>query len=273
MSDTAPVRTDATMAVFLDLENLVLGAKKANFPTFDINVVLDRLVLRGDIVVKKAYSHFGSHADIAFALHKAAFELIELPPRKRRDDGEDVSGKNSADIRMVVDAMDLSYMKPHIDTIVIVSGDSDFSPLVSKLRENNKTVIGVGVKSSSSSLFIKNCDTFLYYDDFVRRKARPATPKPAKPVAPAKPQDGPTAEQAFEQVVETLSDLIEVRGEDQRIYGSMIKEAIKRKNPGFNERAHGFSLWSDLLKAAKAAGLIELEGSQANYIVRPARPA
>ncbi len=251
------------MAVFLDLENLVRGAKDANFPPFDIKVVLDRLLLRGDIVVKKAYSHFGGQKDIAFSLHQAAFELIELPPSR-------TSGKNSADIRMVVDALDLCYTKTHIDTFVIVSGDSDFSPLVSKLRENAKTVIGVGVKNSSSDLFIENCDDFIYYDDLARRKARSRVPTPNKP---KQPQQGPTPEQAFDQLVDTLATLIEERGEDSSIYGSMIKQALKRRNPGFSERAHGFNTFGAMLEAAKKSGLVELEGSPQNFTVRLAKPA
>jgi len=267
MSQTE-MTTNATMAVFLDLENLALGAKDANFPRFDIKLVFERLLLRGHIVTKKAYCDFDRYKEYKRDLHEAAFELIEIPHVRQ-------SGKNSADIRMVVDALDLCYTKPHLDTFVILSGDSDFSPLVSKLRENAKTVIGVGVKNSTSDLFIGNCDVFFYYDDFVRRKPKPPTPKPVKAAAPSKTQDGPTAEQAFEQLIDTLSALIEERGEDDRIYGSMIKPAMKRQNPGFSERAHGFSTFNDLLKAAKEAGLIELEtdGKSRNFSVRLARPA
>ncbi|MFL6539736.1 MAG: NYN domain-containing protein, partial [Chthoniobacterales bacterium] len=148
----------ATMAVFLDLENIARGAQDAKFPEFDINKVLEQLLLKGHIVVKKAYCDFGRYKDFKRALHGAAFELIEIPGRGQ-------AGKNSADIRMVVDALDLCYTKSHVDTFAIISGDSDFSPLVSKLRENAKTVIGVGVKNSSSDLFINNCDEFIYYDD------------------------------------------------------------------------------------------------------------
>src|SRR5947209_16315825 len=163
--------SNATMAVFLDLENIALGAHDADFPAFDIRKVLERLLLKGQIVVKKAYCDFERYKTFKRGLHEAAFELIEIPHVRQ-------SGKNSADIRMVVDALDLCYTKGHVDTFVIVSGDSDFSPLVSKLRENAKTVIGMGVKNSTSDLFINNCDQFLYYDDLVRvepSKARKRT--------------------------------------------------------------------------------------------------
>lgn len=259
--------TDATMAVFLDLENLVLGARDANFPRFDIKLVFERLLARGHIVTKKAYCDFDRYKDYKRDLHEAAFELIEIPHVRQ-------SGKNSADIRMVVDALDLCYTKTHIDTFVILSGDSDFSPLVSKLRENAKTVIGVGVKNSSSDLFIGNCDVFFYYDDFVRRTPKPRVVRSPR-TTPAKPEDGPTKEQAFEQLLATIEVLMEERDEDDRIYGSMIKPAMKRRNPGFSERAHGFASFNDLLKAAKDAGLIELEtdGKSRNFSVRLVRAA
>src|SRR5471032_2434864 len=172
--------SDATMDVFLDLENIALGARDAKFPSFDIEKVLERLLLKGHIVVKKAYCDFDRYKDFKRGLHEAAFELIEIPHVRQ-------SGKNSADIRMVVDALDLCYTKGHVDTFVIISGDSDFSPLVSKLRENAKVVIGVGVKNSTSDLLIANCDEFIFYDDLVRegeRKKRPAARK-ASPKTPA----------------------------------------------------------------------------------------
>src|SRR5215510_9498366 len=167
--------SDATMAVYLDLENIARGALEAHFPAFDIRKVLERLLLRGQIVVKKAYCDWDRYKTFKRGLHEAAFELIEIPHVRQ-------SGKNSADIRMVVDALDLCYTKSHVDTFVIVSGDSDFSPLVSKLRENDKTVIGVGVKKSTSDLLVSACDEFIYYDDLVReQKARkPARPPPRK---------------------------------------------------------------------------------------------
>src|SRR5437879_7747767 len=197
---------DATMAVFLDLENIALGAHDADFPAFDIRKVLERLLLKGQIVVKKAYCDFERYKTFKRGLHEAAFELIEIPHIRQ-------SGKNSADIRMVVDALDLCYTKSDVDTFVIISGDSDFSPLVSKLRENAKTVIGVGVKNSTSDLFINNCDEFLYYDDLVR-----AAPKPrhrnapqhaaAKPVEGTANTKGPAVADAFDLVVKTLEAIV-----------------------------------------------------------------
>src|SRR5579864_6878151 len=162
--------SDATMAVFLDLENIALGARDAKYPSFDIEKVLERLLLKGHIVVKKAYCDFDRYKEFKRSLHEASFELIEIPHLRQ-------SGKNSADIRMVVDSLDLCYTKSHVDTFVIISGDSDFSPLVSKLRENNKTVIGVGVKNSSSDLLVANCDEFIFYDDLVREKAPRRQPR------------------------------------------------------------------------------------------------
>src|ERR1700757_1862332 len=163
MKNMSAQASNATIAVFLDLENIALGARDAHYPAFDVRKVLERLLLKGQIVVKKAYCDFDRYKDFKRSLHEAAFELIEIPHLRQ-------SGKNSADIRMVVDALDLCYTKGHVDTFVIISGDSDFSPLVSKLRENAKTVIGVGVKKSSSDLFINNCDQFIYYDDLVRKE-------------------------------------------------------------------------------------------------------
>src|SRR5438034_8957716 len=188
--------SDATMAVFLDLENIALGARDAHYPTFDIQKVIERLLLKGHIVVKKAYCDFERYKEFKRDLHEAAFELIEIPHLSQ-------SGKNSADIRMVVDALDLCYTKGHVDTFVILSGDSDFSPLVSKLRENAKTVIGVGVKNSSSDLFINNCDEFIYYDDLVRAQPKPRRRIIASAVNPPPPKPtkseskGPSLEQAL----------------------------------------------------------------------------
>lgn len=256
------------MAVFLDLENIARGAQDADYPPFDIQKLLERLLLKGHIVVKKAYCDFDRFKAFKQDLHEAAFELIEIPHRRQ-------SGKNSADIRMVVDALDLCYTKGHVDTFVIISGDSDFSPLVSKLRENAKTVIGVGVKSSSADLFINNCDEFLYYDDLVRAevtKARQRTKShAAKPKAAAEAPKGPSLEKALDSIVETLEAITEERGEDERIWGSMIKQAIKRLNPGFNERAHGFRSFNDLLLEAQKRGLLKLQPDEKSggYIVQP----
>jgi uncharacterized protein (TIGR00288 family) len=272
-----PKSSDATMAVFLDLENIALGARDAKYPSFDIEKVLERLLLKGHIVVKKAYCDFDRYKDFKRGLHEAAFELIEIPHVRQ-------SGKNSADIRMVVDALDLCYTKGHVDSFVILSGDSDFSPLVSKLRENAKTVIGVGVKNSTSDLFINNCDEFIYYDDLVRkepnksRRRVAAAPKPpAAAVAAAGdvavPENkGPDVNDALELIVDTLEAVAEERGENEPIWGSMIKQAIKRRNPGFNERAYGFRSFNDLLADAEKRGLLSLRADEKSggYTVRVA---
>lgn len=250
--------SNKTMAVFLDLENIALGAHEAHYPPFSIQKVLERLLLKGHIVVKKAYCDFDRYKAFKRDLHEAAFELIEIPHVRQ-------SGKNSADIRMVVDALDLCYTKGHVDTFVILSGDSDFSPLVSKLRENAKTVIGVGVKSSTSDLFISNCDEFIYYDDLVRAepvrgRRRVATDTAAKPAEGE--NKGPSLEKALGQVVETLDAITQEREADEPIWGSMIKQAIKRRNPGFNERAYGFRSFNDLLVEAQERGLLKLEADE-----------
>ena len=269
------------MAVFLDLENIALGARDAKYPSFDIEKVLERLLLKGHIVVKKAYCDFDRYKDFKRGLHEAAFELIEIPHVRQ-------SGKNSADIRMVVDALDLCYTKGHVDTFVILSGDSDFSPLVSKLRENAKTVIGVGVKNSTSDLFINNCDEFIYYDDLVRkepsRARRRSAAAPRSPVAPAgasaadaapvetaaAENRGPDLTDALELIVETLEALAEERGGGEAIWGSMIKQAIKRRHPGFNERAYGFKSFNDLLADGEKRGLLALRADEKSggYTVR-----
>jgi uncharacterized protein (TIGR00288 family) len=277
--------TEATMAVFLDLENIALGARDANYPSFDVQKVLERLLLKGHIVVKKAYCDFERYKEFKRGLHEAAFELIEIPHVRQ-------SGKNSADIRMVVDALDLCYTKQHVDSFVIISGDSDFSPLVSKLRENDKTVIGVGVKNSTSDLFINNCDEFIYYDDLVR-KARSRAPRRSAPTAsahaaPVATGNGPPASppaastsgavpsgtapsgaeprtldlnDAFDVVIETLEAIAEERGGDD-VWGSMIKQAIKRRHPGFNERAYGFRSFNDLLIEAQKRGFLQLQADE-----------
>jgi uncharacterized protein (TIGR00288 family) len=265
--------TEATMAVFLDLENIALGARDAKYPSFDIEKVLERLLLKGHIVVKKAYCDFDRYKDFKRGLHEAAFELIEIPHVRQ-------SGKNSADIRMVVDALDLCYTKSHVDSFVIISGDSDFSPLVSKLRENAKTVIGVGVKNSTSDLFLNNCDEFIYYDDLVRKersRRRPAasaaaTVRPTSTPTENAPAEnkGPDPAAALDLVVETLDAVTEERGENEPIWGSMIKQAIKRRHPGFNERFYGFKSFNDLLADAEKRGLLVLRADEKSggYTVR-----
>lgn len=255
----------ATLAVFLDLENIARGVQDAKYPRFDIRKVLERLLLKGHIVVKKAYCDFERFKEFKRSLHEAAFELIEIPHLRQ-------SGKNSADIRMVVDALDLCYTRTHIDTFVILSGDSDFSPLVSKLRENDKTVVGVGVKNSSSDLFINNCDEFIYYDDLVRettRKRRQAAPPPPPSSKSPDSSASLSPEKALETVVETLEALSEERGDEEPIWGSMIKQAIKRRHPGFNERAHGFRSFNQLLRYAGEQGLVKLkpDAKSGGYIV------
>jgi hypothetical protein len=211
-------------------------------------------------VVKKAYCDFERYKDFKRGLHEAAFELIEIPHVRQ-------SGKNSADIRMVVDALDLCYTKGHVDTFVILSGDSDFSPLVSKLRENAKTVIGVGVKNSTSDLFINNCDEFIYYDDLVRKDSkgrRRATATPAQPSAGSAPVEkkGPALGEAMDLIVDTLEALTEERGGSEPIWGSMIKQAIKRRQPGFNERFYGFRSFNDMLSDAEKRGLLTLRADE-----------
>ena len=257
---------DATMAVFLDLENIALGAVEARFPAFDIRKVLERLLLKGQIVVKKAYCDFDRYKTFKSGLHETAFELIEIPHIRQ-------SGKNSADIRMVVDALDLCYTKSHVDTFVIISGDSDFSPLVSKLRENDKTVIGMGVKESTSDLFISNCDEFIYYDDLVRPEpARKRGRSPAsKLAAEGNKQHQPSVDGALDLVMKTLQALRAERGDDYPIRASLVKEAIKRQHPGFNERAHGFRAFNELLLEAQQRNLLKLEEVKqaGSYVVHP----
>ncbi|HSC07531.1 MAG TPA: NYN domain-containing protein [Steroidobacteraceae bacterium] len=258
------------MALFCDFENIALGVRDARYQKFDIQKVLERLLLKGSIVVKKAYCDWDRYREFKAGMHEASFELIEIPHVRQ-------SGKNSADIRMVVDALDLCYTKAHVDTFVIISGDSDFSPLVSKLRENAKAVIGVGVKNSTSDLLIANCDEFIYYDDLVRETAtrrrapRKSAAKSTADAAPA-PRKGEDErkQEAFDQLVSTLEALIAERGEDERIWGSMIKQALKRRQPGFNESYHGFAGFNELLEEAQTRGLVTLEHDEKSggYTVR-----
>jgi uncharacterized protein (TIGR00288 family) len=260
-----------SMALFCDFENVALGVREAKYAQFDIGKVLERLLLKGTIVVKKAYCDWDRYKDFKAPMHAAAFELIEIPHVRQ-------SGKNSADIRMVVDALDLCYTKSHVDTFVILSGDSDFSPLVSKLRENAKTVIGVGVKNSSSDLLIANCDEFIYYDDLVREdeaKRRAARKRKESRPASAAKESAPSEDkrqEALDLALETVHALIAERGEDERIWGSMVKQALKRRKPGFNESYYGFRAFSDLLEEAEKRGLLALERDEKSggYIIRRA---
>jgi uncharacterized protein (TIGR00288 family) len=261
------------MALFCDFENIALGVREEELPKFDITKILERLLLKGNIVVKKAYCDWERYKNFKRPMHEASFELIEIPHVRQ-------SGKNSADIRMVVDALDLCYTKEHVDTFVIISGDSDFSPLVSKLRENNKTVIGVGVKSSTSDLLIVNCDEFIYYDDLARRaKPKPKTKKsPAKkPTSQTGKKSPPSADEkkheAWELVVETYEALIGERGIGENIWGSMIKQTLKRRKPGFSESYYGFKSFGQLLEEAGKAGILKLEKDERSggYIVKSAK--
>ena len=275
------------MALFCDFENIALGVRDARYEKFDINRVLERLLLKGSIVVKKAYCDWERYKEFKAVMHGASFELIEIPHLRQ-------SGKNSADIRMVVDALDLCYTKSHVDTFVIISGDSDFSPLVSKLRENAKIVIGIGVKNSTSDLLIANCDEFIFYDDLVRedeaKKRRAKKAAERAPKGEAKKQveakRGDKAEktekgdkgaedrkhEAIELVLETVEALGKERSEEEKIWGSMVKQAMKRRNPGFSESYYGFRAFGDLLEEAQKRGLLELKHDEKSggYVIRAA---
>ncbi|HOM29981.1 MAG TPA: NYN domain-containing protein [Deltaproteobacteria bacterium] len=260
------------MALFCDFENIALGVRDAKYAQFDMKKVLDRLLLKGSIIVKKAYCDWERYRDYKPVMHEASFELIEIPHLRQ-------SGKNSADIRLVVDALDLCYTKSHVDTFVIISGDSDFSPLVSKLRENNKIVIGVGVKNSSSELLIANCDEFIFYDDLVRESEakRKKTRKQASRQAAAQTKaehrengEEDKRQKAIDLVVETVEALFDERGEEDKLWGSMVKQALRRRMPGFNESYYGFRSFSRLLEEARDRGLLELELDEksGSYIIK-----
>ncbi len=260
---------DLNLAIFCDFENVALGVRDARIEKFNINLVLERLLVKGSVVVKKAYCDWERYKEFKAVMHDAAFELIEIPHTRQ-------SGKNSADIRMVVDALDLCYTKEHIDSFVIISGDSDFSPLVSKLRENNKTVIGVGVKSSTSDLLMSNCDEFIFYDDLAREaessKQRKRKSPPRKKAASKKGEDKQRVagnveedkseedkmDEAISLVMETAEALYAERDDRDKLWGSMVKQALKRRRPGFNERYYGVRSFSDLLEEAERRGLIRL---------------
>jgi uncharacterized protein (TIGR00288 family) len=262
------------LALFCDFENIALGVRDARYARFDIEEVLERLLVKGNIVVKKAYCDWERYKDFKVDMHEASFELIEIPHRRQ-------SGKNSADIRMVVDALDLCYTKEHVDTFIIISGDSDFSPLVSKLRENNKLVIGVGVKQSTSDLLIANCDEFIYYEDIVRKTGRR---KPEKKAATVRKTNGDVAtngarakadkaeeraQAAFRHVLETLDDLVSERGDESQIWGSMVKQALKRRKPSFSESYHGFKSFGQLLEEMEKRKLLQMQHDEKSggYII------
>ncbi len=260
------------MALFCDFENVALGVRDAKYAEFDIRKVLERLLVKGDIVVKKAYCDWERYKDFKRSMHEAAFELIEIPHVRQ-------SGKNSADIRMVVDALDLCYTKAHVDAFVIISGDSDFSPLVSKLRENNKIVIGVGVRSSTSDLLVGNCDEFIFYDDLVRAeearkkasakkvgeanaKKQQAKRSPDKKASADEPSvqdatDDARSLEAIELVVDTVEALMSEKDLDA-VHASNVKLALKRRRPDFVESAFGYKAFGKILEDAEKRGLLEI---------------
>ncbi|MCA7966474.1 NYN domain-containing protein [Burkholderia cenocepacia] len=253
---------NVSMAVFCDFENVALGVRDAKYEKFDIKPVLERLLLKGSIVVKKAYCDWDRYKGFKASMHEASFELIEIPHVRQ-------SGKNSADIRLVVDALDLCYTKSHVDTFVIISGDSDFSPLVSKLRENAKKVIGVGVKKSTSDLLVANCDEFIFYDDLVREQQRALAKREQQQRAGnggAKRPDEPSRKhdmearkaEAIALAVETFDALASERDDVGKIWASVLKSAIKRRKPDFNESYYGFRAFGNLLDEAQARGLLEV---------------
>jgi uncharacterized LabA/DUF88 family protein len=262
------------LALFCDFENVALGVRDEKLPKFDIALVLERLLVKGNVVVKKAYCDWERFKEQKPIMHDAAFELIEIPHTRQ-------SGKNSADIRMVVDALDLCYTKDHIDTFVIISGDSDFSPLVSKLRENAKVVIGVGVKNSTSDLLMSNCDEFIFYDDLVKaRTSQSKRRKTPKKKIPSQKSASPTEDKkveadagearddGFDWVLDTAEALIAERGNG--VFGSMVKQTLKRRKPGFSETAFGFRSFNDLLEEASKRGLMDIEPDERSggYVIR-----
>lgn len=270
---------NTSMAVFCDFENVALGVRDAKYEKFDMKLVLERLLLKGSIVVKKAYCDWERYKGFKATMHEANFELIEIPHLR-------MSGKNSADIRLVVDALDLCYTKAHVNTFVIISGDSDFSPLVSKLRENAKQVIGVGVKQSTSDLLIANCDEFIFYDDLVRETRRHHAKRDSKSEQEGSPierraddeKQGETHDkrrsQAIELVLETFEALIDERGDSGKIWASVLKQAIKRRKPDFNESYYGFRSFGSLIEEAQKRGLLEFGRDDKNgaYVVRSQTP-
>lgn len=274
------------IAVFCDFENVAIGARDAKYDDFDVQLVLERLLEKGNVVVKKAYADWERYKSARRALHEAAFELIEIPHVS-------YSGKNSADIRLVVDALDLCYTKEHLDVFVVVSGDSDFSPLVSKLRENDKKVIGVGVKGSSADLLIDNCDEFILYDDLVRSKShgkrgetrrgkdkaekertkdKSEAKAPKQADAKGESDEIKLKDEALELVVDTAESLL--RDRDDGLWGSMVKQTLKRKRPSFSETYYGYRSFNQLLEDAARRGMLELEkdAKSGGYIILTVGP-
>jgi uncharacterized LabA/DUF88 family protein len=239
------------LALFIDFENIAIGVRDAHYRKFDINLVLERLLDKGKLLVKKAYADWSRYSDYKRSFHEAAIELIEVPQKS-------VGGKNSADIRLVVDAMDMSFQKEHINCFVVASGDSDFSPLVSKLKENNKYVIGLGVKNSTSDLLIENCDEFIFYEDLVRGQQRPL------------PQIANVPEKVQECFALLVDSILALQRENKEVlWGSMVKETMKRKKPSFNETYYGFRTFSHLLEDAQRRNIVMLRRDQksGSYIV------
>ena len=246
------------LALFIDFENIAIGVRDAHYRKFDVNLVLERLLDKGKLLSKKAYADWSRYSDYKRAFHEAAIELVEVPQKS-------IGGKNSADIRLVVDAMDMSFQKEHINCFVVCSGDSDFSPLVSKLKENNKYVIGLGVKNSTSDLLIENCDEFIFYEDIVRVQQRPL------------PVMSGTLPQKLQDCFSLLADsVLALQRENKEIlWGSMVKETMKRKRPSFNESYYGFRTFSHLLEDAQKRGIVTLRRDQrsGSYIIEDIGPA
>lgn len=238
------------IALFIDFDNIAVGVRQAQYKSFEIGKILDRILEKGKIVVKRAYANWNRYEEYKRDFHSAAIELIDIP-------SSTMSGKNSADIRLVVDALDISYAKEHLDAFVILSGDSDFSPLVSKLRENDKYVIGIGVKSSTSRLLTENCDEFIYYEDIVRPPVR----RRQIPKVTGKKNE------AFDLLLGAMEAL--QRQNKEIIWGSMVKQTIKRKRPSFDESYYGYRAFSRLLEDASRHGLIRIQKDQRSgtYIV------
>lgn len=234
------MNSERTIALFIDFENIAIGVREAKYKKFEIDLLLTRLLEKGKVVVKRAYCDWDRFPDYKRELHEAAIELIEIP-------GRAYSGKNSADIRMAVDAMDMSWAKEHINLFVVASGDSDFSPLVSKLKENGKSVIGVGVKNSSSDLLIDNCDEFIFYEDLVRG---------VQQVPPVAAKDKKQAE-VFTLLIDSIKALM--RENKEILWGSMVKQTMQRKKPTFNEEYYGYDTFSDLLEDAQTKNIIKIK--------------
>ena len=249
---------EARIALFIDFENIALGLKGRKSKAWNIHRILERLLEKGRIIAKRAYADWTRYADYRADMHEAAIELIEVPKRTQ-------TGKNSADIRLVVDALDLCYTKEHLDTFVIVSGDSDFSPLVSKLKENNKRVVGVGLRDATSALLADNCDEFLFYEDLegpgsARTQERAAAGPPTK------------KQEAFNHLLDAIEALL--RENKDVLYSSMIKDTIKRKKPAFSENSYGYRTFSELLEDAARSGLIQITRdakSGGTYVVTEVR--